>query len=102
MDWSAGGRGSRPGSCLGEGIIGGALLFGKMEALGLEIEHGAVAATQRHQLVVSPEFDDPALLQHADAIGMADGRKAMRNQDGGAMPGGGQEAIEDLGFSAHV
>src|ERR1700722_5854883 len=99
MDWSAGGRGSRPGSCLGEGIIGGALLVGKMEALGLQIEHGAVATTQRYQLIVCTESDDPALLQHADAVSMANGRKAMGNQDGGAVPGGGQETIEDLGFS---
>src|ERR1700730_1476913 len=102
MDWSAGGRGSSPGSVLGEGIISHALLLGKMEALGLQIEHGAVAATQGHQLIVSAQFDHPAFLQDTDAVGMTDGGEAMRDQDGGAMAGRGQQAIEDLRLSAHV
>src|ERR1700722_1913833 len=107
MDWSAGGRGSSVVSDLVEGVIkkasgGHALLLGKMEALGLQIEHGAVAATQGHQLIVSAQFHHPAFLEHADAVGMADGGETMRDQDGGAMPGRGQQAIEDLRLSAHV
>src|SRR5579859_1967162 len=101
MDRRAGGRGSSPGSVLGEGIIRHALLLG-MEALGLEIEHGAVAATEGHQLLVGAQLHYPALLQHADALGVANGGKAMRDQDGGAMPGGGQQAIENFRFSAYV
>ena len=48
------------------------------------------------------ELDDPAALEHADAIGVADGGEAVRDQDGGAMPRRGEQAIEDLRFPAHV
>src|SRR5580698_5225482 len=98
MDDSAGGSGSSSG----EGLIRGALLFGQMEALRLQVEHGPVAAAQGHQLVVRTQLDDAAVLQHADAVGMADGGEAMRDQDGRALPGRGQQAIEDLRFPADV
>src|SRR5580658_1760139 len=77
MDDSAGGSGSSSG----EGLISGALLFGKMEALRLQVEHGPIAAAQRHQLIVRAQFDDPAMLQHADTVGMADGGEAMGDED---------------------
>ena len=68
----------------------------------LQIEHGPIAPGERHQLVVGAELDDPAVFEHADPIGMANRREAMRDQDGGAMPCRGEQAIEDLRFPAHV
>ena len=62
----------------------------------LQIEHGPIAPGERHQLVVCAELDDPAVLKHADAIGMADRGEAMRDQDGGAVPCRREQAIEDL------
>src|SRR5271156_6512231 len=81
MDDSAGGSGSSSGEGSGEGLIGGALLLGEMEALRLQVEHGPVAAPQRHQLLVRAQLDDPAVLQHADTVGMADGGEAMGDED---------------------
>src|ERR1700684_4108987 len=98
IDDSAGGSGSSSD----EGLIGRSLLFCKMEALRLQVEHGPIAAAQCHQLVVRAQLDDAAVLQHADAVSMADGGEAMRDQDGGRLPGGGQRAIEDLRFPADV
>ena len=72
------------------------------EALRLQVEHRPVAAALRHQLVVRAELDDPAVLEDADAIGLADGREAVRDQDGRAVPRGGQDALEDLRLAAHV
>ena len=48
------------------------------------------------------EFHHAAVLDHADAIGMAHGRKAVRNENRGATAGGGEHAIEDFGFAADV
>src|SRR5271163_2481446 len=98
MDDSAGGSGSSSG----EGLICSSLLFGKMEALRLQVEHGPIAAAQRHQLVVRSQLDDVAVLQHADTVGMADGGEAMRDQDGGRLPGRGQQAIKDLRLPTDV
>src|ERR1700722_2011760 len=72
IDDSAGGSGSSSG----EGFIRGALLFRQMEAPRLQVEHGPVAAAQRHQLIVRAQLDDPAVLQHADAVSMTHGREA--------------------------
>ena len=72
------------------------------EALRLQIEHRPVAAVERHQLVVRAELDDLAVLEHADPIGVAHGREAVRDQDGRAVPRRGQEALEDLRLAAHV
>src|SRR5713226_8029461 len=80
MDDSAGGSGSIvPGvrSRSGEDVIRRALLFRNDEALRLQIEHRPVTPAERHQLVVRAELDDPAVLEHADAIGMADRGEAM-------------------------
>src|SRR5713101_8682868 len=105
IDDSAGGSGSiAPGarSRSGEDVIRGALLLRDVEALRLHIEHCPVAPGERHQLIVRAQLDDPAVLEHADAIGMADRGEAMRDQDGGAMPRRREQAIEDLRFTAHV
>src|SRR6266576_398827 len=103
MDDSAGGSGSIARSRSGEDVIRRALLLARgAEALRLQIEHRPIPPRKRHQLVVRAELDDPAVLEHADAIGMADRRKAMRDQDGRAMPRHGEQTIENLRFAAHV
>ena len=38
----------------------------------LQIKHRPVAATGRHQFLVSAELDDPAPLEHTNAIGVTD------------------------------
>src|SRR5437660_636773 len=102
MEERAGGNGPISELRSRENVIRRALLFRDVEALRLQIEHGPVAAAERHELIVRAELDDAAVLEDADAIGMADGGEAMRDEDGGAMAGGGEEAVEDLGFAAHV
>src|SRR5712691_7676628 len=79
---SAGGSGSIvPGtrSRSGEDVIRRALLFRNDEALRLHVEHRPVAPAERHQLVVRAELEDPAVLEHADAISMAHRGEAMRD-----------------------
>ena len=68
MEESAGGSGVMES----EGVIRCAFLFGQIEALRLQIEHGAVTPGEFHQFVVRAEFDHTAMLKHADSIGMAD------------------------------
>src|SRR5206468_2588714 len=109
IDDKAGGSGANFSSATtlslrsGEEVIRRALLVARdSEALRLQIEHRPIAPGERHQLVVRAELDDAAVLEHADAIGMADGGEAMRDQDGRAMPRCGEQAIEDLRFAAHV
>src|SRR3978361_648347 len=57
---NSGGRGQR-----------GSFLFGQMETLRLQIEHGAIAATEGDQFFMRAQLDDVTLLQHADPIRMA-------------------------------
>src|SRR6266550_2531871 len=103
MDDSAGGSGSIARSRSGEDVICRALLLARgAEALRLQIEHRPVATRERHELLMCAELDDPAVLQYADAIGMAHRGEAMRDQDGRAMPRSGEQAIENLRFPAHV
>src|SRR5881392_4218542 len=103
IDDRAGGSGPMARSRSGEDVIRCVLLVVRdVEALRLQAEHRPIAPGQRHQLVVCAELDDPAALEHADAIGVADGGEAVRDQDGGAMPRRGEQAIEDLRFPAHV
>src|SRR6267143_6005825 len=99
---SAGGSGSIARFRSGEDVICRALLLRDVEALRLQIEHRSIAPRERHQLVVRAEFDDPAVLQHADTIGVAHRGEAMRDQDGRAMPRRGEQAIENLRFPAHI
>src|SRR5436309_5278779 len=77
IDDSAGGSGSIvpgvPGarSRSGEDFIRSTqFVFREDEALRLQIEHRQVAPGERHQLVVRAELDHPAVLEHADTIGM--------------------------------
>ena len=68
----------------------------------LEVEHRAVAPAARHQLVVRAELDDGAVLEHADAVGLAHGREAVRDEDRRAAARGVEDALEDLRLAAHV
>src|SRR2546426_8037869 len=103
IDDRAGGSGPMARSRSGEDVIRCALLLVRdVEALRLQIEHGPIAPAERHQLVVRAELDHPAVLEHADPIGVADGGKTMRDQDGGAMARRSEQAIEDFRFPAHV
>src|ERR1700731_3549379 len=62
----AGGSGPMVRSRSGGDAIFRPLLFRNMKPLGLQIEQGAIAPAERHQLVVCAEHDDPAVLEHAD------------------------------------
>src|SRR5205085_7847160 len=86
----------------GEDVIRRALRLAAGESLRLQVEHRAVAAAQRHELVVCTELDHAAMFQNTDAVRMTHRRESMRNEYGGAPARGGQDAIEDLGFAAHV
>src|SRR5437879_1242677 len=81
IDDSAGGSGSIvPGarSRSGEDVISLAFLVVRnVEALRLQIEHGPIASGERHQLVVRAVLTDPAMLEHADTIGMPDGGETL-------------------------
>src|SRR2546426_9672267 len=55
-----------------------------------------------HQLIVCAQLNHTAMLKHTDAVGVSDGGKAVRNEDGRAMAGGGKDAIEDFRFAAHI
>src|SRR5207245_6101104 len=89
IDDSAGGSGPMARSRSGEDVIRRArLLVRDVEALRLKIKHRPIAPIQRHQLVVRAELDHPAVLEHADPVGMPDGGETTRDQDCDAMPGG--------------
>src|SRR5213592_272715 len=96
MAGTAGGRSSV------EGIEGRSGLGVVAEPRRLQLEHRAIAAACRHQLLVRAELDHLAARQHADAIGVADGREAVRDQDRGRPTRGGEDAVEDLRLAAHV
>ncbi len=78
IEESAGGRPpGLPARGLDEDVIALPFFVLGTKALRLQIEHRAVAASLGHQLVVRAEFDHLAALEHADPIGLADGREAM-------------------------
>src|SRR5258708_26419877 len=82
IDDSAGGSGSIARSRLGKDVIRGTQLFVRYDkALRLQIEHRPIAPCEGHQLVMRAELDDSAVLEHADAIGMADCGESVRDQD---------------------
>src|SRR5438105_8374585 len=87
----------------GEDVIGCAFFIGwSVKALRLQIEHGAVAPAQIHQLVVGAKLDHSAVFQYADAVRVTHRRKTVRNQDRGAMTRCRQESIKDLGLAANI
>src|SRR5439155_23124511 len=82
IDDSAGGSGSIVRSTSGEDVIRPSLfLLRHGEALRLQVEHRPVPAAERHQLVVRAELDDAAVLEHADAVGVANGGEATLDQN---------------------
>src|SRR5205823_14180030 len=72
------------------------------EARGLQLEHRAITAARRHQLVVRAELHHLAALQHADADGVAHRRKAVRDENRGSVPRSGAGTDEKLGPTADV
>src|SRR5580704_11846469 len=107
MDESAGGRSSSlfmPASRArsGEDVKGHPLLAFRDETLRLQVEHRAIPAAPGHELVVGAELDHAAVLEHADSIREADGGEAVRDENGRALPRGGEDAAEDLGLAAHI
>src|ERR687897_154526 len=103
MDDNAGGSGSIARSRLREDVIRRALLIAWCrESLCLQVEHRSIASAERDQLVVRAQLHHAAVLQHADTIRMAHGREAMRDEDGRALPGRGEQTVEYLGFPSHV
>jgi hypothetical protein len=62
--------------------------------------HRVIQTALRQQLLVSPELDDPAALQHVNAIGMKHGREAVRDQARDRVPAGRDVAdcLADLLF----
>ena len=51
---------------------------------------------------MAAELDDASLLEDTDAIGVADRGETVRDQDGGDLTRGGEDAIEDFCFPADV
>src|SRR5580765_7837556 len=101
IDGSAGGS-SSSGASGEDDILLSFLVLGGVEPLRLQIEHRLVSPAERDQLVVRPELDDAALLEDADAISLAHGREAVRDEDRRAVAGGGGNPLEDFGFAPHV
>src|SRR6266568_1732668 len=93
IDERAGGR----SSALCEDIVLHLLLaLDDRERLGLQVEHLPVPAAERHQLVVRAQLDDLAPLDHADPVGMPHRGEPVRDEDRRAVPGGGEDPVEDL------
>ena len=65
-------------------------------------QHRPVTASECHQLGVCAELDDLSVLEHADAVRLADGGEPVRDQDRRALTGRGEDAVEDLGLATHV
>src|SRR3954470_4113567 len=102
IDGMAGGSGSSGGRSGEDVILLALLVFRRVEPLRLQVEHGLIPAAARHQLVLRPEHHDTALLEYAYSIGVAHGGEAMRDEDGRAVAGCGENPLEDLGFTADV
>ena len=78
------------------------LVFSRVEPPGLQVEHRLVRSANRHQLVVRAGLDDAAALDDADAVGVADGGEAMRDENRRGVAGRLEYAVEDFCLSAHV
>src|SRR5450631_4475530 len=76
--------------------------FGQFFFQQLLVIQVAVVAVQGQQFVVGAEFDDASGVQHGDAVGIADGGDAVRNEDGGAAAHDVAQVIEDLVFGVGV
>jgi hypothetical protein len=53
---------------------------------GLDAPEGGVQAAAGDELVVAAGLDDPPLLEHVDAVGVAHGREAVGDDDDGPVP----------------
>src|ERR687892_798080 len=69
---------------------------------GLDVEELRVMAVQADQLRVRARLDDSALIKHVDAIGRADAREAMRDQEHRAALGELSHLDEQVPLSAGV
>src|SRR5262249_42856323 len=85
-----------------EDVITSPLLVFGSEAVRLQIKHRSIPPVQGHQLVVRPELDHSSLLEHADSIGVAHRREAMRDEHRRTVPRRGKDSLEDLCFAANI
>src|SRR5580658_3954155 len=69
---------------------------------GLQFEHLCVTATLPCQCVMVSLFGNLSVLQHDDAIGHADRRKAMRNKQRHFSRGEFGESLKDFVFAACI
>src|SRR4029453_11678918 len=108
MDDNAGGSGSigmtRTSAAIasGEDVINDSFFAFLDESFRLENEPRGRRTAGRHQFVVGPQFDDAPVFEDTNAIGVSNGRKAVRDQNSGAMPRCFEETIEDFGFTANI
>src|SRR6185437_1480278 len=68
----------------------------------LHFKHGGVTATQGNQLLVRSLFHQSSALQYNDAVGHANGRKAVRYEQRHFSVCQFRETLEDLGLAARV
>src|SRR5256884_4338228 len=61
-----------------------------------------MAPPRRYELLVCAELDHLAVLQHADAVGVAHRREGGTDEARGGAAGGGENAVEDLGLAPDV
>src|SRR5437867_2784637 len=104
MDERAGGRGEIDRTPVSAGTLEDLiglpfLVLRRAEPLRLQVEHRPIAAAPDHQLAVRAELHDATVLHHADAVGLAHRGEAVRDENGRAWAGRGENAIEDLGFA---
>ncbi len=67
----------------------------------LVVEIGVVAVAG-DEFVVGAEFDDASLVEDGDAVGVAHGRDAVRDEDGSASVHDLAQVVEDLVFGVRV
>src|SRR5262245_34779956 len=95
------------GTSSAERVIDDVLLFvvGRPtfgEALRLQVEHRPIAPAAVHQLFVAAELHDGAVLDHADAVGLSDGREPVRDQHRRAVARLTEDPGKDLRLAARV
>src|ERR1700685_422028 len=79
-----------------------ALDFSQLFFQQLFVIQVTVVAVQGEKLIVRAQFDDASAVQHGDAIGVADGRNAMRNEDRGAPLHYVAQVVEDFIFRVSI
>src|SRR5439155_16253885 len=89
-------------SCAAEKEGKGFLNFGELffqQLLAVEV---GVVAVDGQQFVMSAELDDAAAVKDGDAIGIANSRNPVGNEDGGASLHYVTEMIQDFVFGLRV